>query len=93
MTFAEKILQFNASLSLKNSILPERVEAMNPFRGENSVLINKLTSEFYLKYYSDDNPRKLILGINPGRLGAGATGIPFTDTKRLSGDCNRTKNT
>jgi len=88
MTFAEKILRFNSSLSLDDSILPEGVKAMNPFRGKNSVLINKLTSEFYHKYYNDENPRKLILGINPGRLGAGATGIPFTDTKRLSGDCN-----
>ena len=88
MTFAQKILKFNSSLSIKNSILPEGVSAMNPFRGENSILINKLTSEFYQKYYSDENPRKLILGINPGRLGAGATGIPFTDTKRLSSDCN-----
>jgi hypothetical protein len=61
---------------------------MNPFRDENSELINKLTSRFYHKYYNDNHPRKLILGINPGRLGAGATGIPFTDSKRLSGDCN-----
>ncbi len=28
-----------------------------------------------------------MLGINPGRLGAGATGIPFTDTKRLAEKC------
>ncbi|MGH8016208.1 MAG: SMUG2 DNA glycosylase family protein, partial [Candidatus Zixiibacteriota bacterium] len=31
--------------------------------------------------------RKILLGINPGRLGAGATGIPFTDTKSLSEIC------
>lgn len=88
MTFANKILQFNSSLSLNNTVLPEGIGAMNPFRGENSALINKLTSLFYHKYYNDNQTRKLILGINPGRLGAGATGIPFTDTKRLSGDCN-----
>jgi hypothetical protein len=29
----------------------------------------------------------LIIAINPGRLGAGATGIPFTDTVRLEKDC------
>ena len=88
MTFAEKILKFNSSLFLDNSILPEGIEVMNPFRDKNSTLINKLTSLFYNKYYNDNHTRKLILGINPGRLGAGATGIPFTDTKRLSGDCN-----
>ena len=32
-------------------------------------------------------PRHLILGINPGRFGAGVTGIPFTDTKRLEEKC------
>ncbi len=39
---------------------------------------------FYEKYYGDCHKRKLILGINPGRHGAGVTGIPFTDTKRLN---------
>jgi Uracil DNA glycosylase superfamily len=27
------------------------------------------------------------LGINPGRFGAGVTGVPFTDTKRLTDQC------
>lgn len=88
MTFAEKILRFNASLYVDNKILPDGVGVMNPFKGENSKIVNELTALFYNKYYADSNSRKLILGINPGRLGAGATGIPFTDTKRLSGDCN-----
>jgi hypothetical protein len=38
---------------------------------------------FYDRFYGDTQARRLILGINPGRLGAGQTGIPFTDTKRL----------
>jgi hypothetical protein len=58
---------------------------MNPFRESDEVL--KLSEKFYNKFYSDNNPRKLILGINPGRFGAGATGIPFTDTKRLAAIC------
>ncbi|MFI5224347.1 MAG: DUF4918 domain-containing protein, partial [Nitrospirales bacterium] len=29
----------------------------------------------------------LILGINPGRLGAGLTGIPFTDPLKLQNIC------
>ncbi len=33
------------------------------------------------------NSRHIILGINPGRFGAGVTGIPFTDTKRLTEYC------
>jgi hypothetical protein len=87
MTFAEKILRFNSSLTLDNAILPERIKVLNPFKGENAGLINRLTTAFYTKFYNDNNQRKLILGINPGRLGAGATGIPFSDTKRLSVDC------
>ena len=60
---------------------------MNPFREEGAELINRVTKEFYTKYYSDNRQRWMILGINPGRLGAGLTGVPFTDTKRLASDC------
>lgn len=54
---------------------------MNPFRENGEVLA--VISDFYKKYYSDNRSRRLILGINPGRFGAGVTGIPFTDTLRL----------
>ena len=30
---------------------------------------------FYEKFYSDNNERILVLGINPGRFGGGTTGI------------------
>ena len=85
MTFAEKVNTYNLRLNYKGK-LPEGIRIMNPFRENDTVLpASKL---FYDKFYSDQNPRKLILGINPGRLGAGTTGIPFTDTKRLSTFCN-----
>src|SRR5690606_32177205 len=42
---------------------------------------------FYTKFYNDTNPRKFIIGINPSRHGAGVTGVPFTDTKRLKSVC------
>ncbi len=58
---------------------------LNPFRENPEIL--PIAEAFYRKYYSDTKPRRLILGINPGRLGAGATGIPFTDTKRLAEAC------
>ncbi|MBK9735616.1 MAG: DUF4918 family protein [Saprospiraceae bacterium] len=41
---------------------------------------------FYHKYYNDNNPRRLILGINPQTWGR-INRIPFTDTKRLNADC------
>jgi hypothetical protein len=84
MTFADKIIAFNRSLDFKGE-LPKGINIMNPFRGNDDILA--VSSSFYQKYYNDNNPRHLILGINPGRFGAGVTGIPFTDTKRLTNEC------
>ncbi|WP_353720213.1 uracil-DNA glycosylase family protein [Dyadobacter sp. 676] len=42
---------------------------------------------FAEKYLDDHKQRRIILGINPSRFGAGVTGIPFTDTKRLVSEC------
>ncbi|MEO8569115.1 MAG: uracil-DNA glycosylase family protein [Ginsengibacter sp.] len=57
---------------------------MNPFRDSTTY---NLCKQFYTKYYNDDNPRHLIIGINPGRFGGGITGIPFTDPMRLQNIC------
>ena len=89
MTYAEKIIAFNKSLEILE-LLPQGVEVLNPFRGEHAAQILPIVETFYRKFYADENPRKLILGINPGRLGAGSTGLPFTDTKRLNDDCGIT---
>ena len=83
---ADKILGFNRSLAITEK-LPDNIEVLNPFTGENEAVIWPVVEAFYRKFYNDDAPRKLILGINPGRLGAGSTGLPFTDTKRLNDDC------
>ncbi len=56
---------------------------MNPFA---ETEVQRITKEFYHKYYSDNKERYFIIGINPGRHGAGVTGIPFTDTKRLKSE-------
>jgi hypothetical protein len=58
---------------------------MNPYRDNPGIL--PVVSLFYNKFYNDQSNRKLILGINPGRFGAGVTGIPFTDSKRLAERC------
>ncbi|MFO7827796.1 MAG: DUF4918 family protein [Bacteroidales bacterium] len=84
MTFAEKVINFNTNLDLTVT-LPENIRGMNPFKENKGAL--EISSKFYKKYYNDHNQRKLILGINPGRFGAGVTGIPFTDTKRLEEKC------
>lgn len=87
MTFADKVLQFNASLDFNEASLPDGIRVMNPFQGENAEVTQNITHEFYKKYYDDHQNRKIILGINPGRFGAGVTGVPFSDTKRLSEYC------
>jgi len=84
MTFADKIIQFNKQLDFDGK-LPDGIRIMNPFK-ENPA-VNLIMEQFYKKYYDDNHPRHLILGINPGRFGAGVTGIPFTDSKRLKSVC------
>ncbi len=83
MSFADSVIRFNQSLRL-DVPLPPGIRVMNPFT---DPLVSKTAAAFYRKYYDDDLPRHLILGINPGRFGAGATGIPFTDPKRLIEKC------
>jgi len=86
MTFAEKVIDFNQKLEYNGKALPVGIDIMNPFRGIENA--NVISSQFYRKYYNDSNSRNLILGINPGRFGAGLTGIPFTDPKCLKSECN-----
>lgn len=43
-----------------------------------------LVKAFYEIYYSKDKSRIVLCGINPGRFGAGKTGVPFLDYKSLS---------
>jgi len=83
-TFAERIIGFNSTLEFNGS-LPMGIRVMNPFRENDQIL--PVSSAFYKKFYHDNESRHLILGINPGRFGAGVTGIPFTDTKRLIDPC------
>ncbi len=83
-TFADKVIAFNRSLAY-DAPLPDGVRIMNPFR-ENPWALAAST-DFYRKYYSDAEPRFMLIGINPGRFGAGLTGDPFTDPKRLIERC------
>lgn len=83
-TFADRIIKFNSELHY-NGMLPSGINIMNPFRENLEAL--RISSEFYRKFFNDTIKRHIILGINPGRFGAGITGIPFTDTIRLNLKC------
>lgn len=82
MTFADRVIQFNKLLV--DPPVPQGIDVMNPFQRNETF---QLSSIFYKKYYNDTNKRIGILGINPGRFGAGLTGIPFTDPKKLEFIC------
>lgn len=87
MTRAEQILPWYRQLELPPKHLPKGIAVMNPYR-EAQPEVQTALDHFYHKYYADQEPRGLILGINPGRLGAGITGIPFTDSIALREHCH-----
>ena len=58
---------------------------MNPYDDEKMVRVQQ---EFCAMFYKGAKKRLGIFGINPGRLGAGITGIPFTDPKTLKEKCH-----
>src|SRR6266571_3209111 len=77
-TFAKKIIEFYKSLQPPS--LPKGIEILFPQK--NKEVMNVVETFFY-KFYDDNEPRHLIFGINPGRFGAGTTGINFTAPKQL----------
>lgn len=85
--FGEKVIQFNEGLQY-NEDLPKGYKVLNPYHDHPETM--KVMRAFYQKYYNDNTIRKFIIGINPSRNGAGVTGIPFTDTKRLKSVCGIT---
>lgn len=83
-TIADKVIQFNKNLDYKGS-LPDGFRVLNPYLDNPETL--QVMQAFYHKFYNDNQKRKFIIGINPSRHGAGVTGVPFTDTKRLESIC------
>ncbi len=81
--WSDRIVQFYKQLKAPGN-LPDGVEVLMPFEDEVALAI---FTRFYQKFYSDNHPRRIILGINPGRFGGGVTGIPFTDPIRLQTAC------
>lgn len=84
MAFAERVLTFSRELQVPSIPLPEGFSWLFPYEQAETQRVMAL---FYWKYYADDQPRFFVFGINPGRFGAGITGVPFTDPVRLAEDC------
>lgn len=83
-TLADKVIQFNETLYYSGK-LPKGFQVLNPYMDNPETM--EVMRKFYYKYYNDNVKRKFIIGINPSRHGAGVTGVPFTDTKRLESVC------
>lgn len=83
-TFADQVIAFNRTLKYSGD-LPEEFQVLNPYLDNPETMA--VMQKFYHKYYNDTIKRKFIIGINPSRHGAGVTGVPFTDTKRLESVC------
>jgi hypothetical protein len=82
-TFGERAFQFYTSLELGNT-LPPGVVAMIPYRTRR---VQDYLRLFLRKFFSDNHKRVFVFGINPGRFGAGITGVTFTDPIALETFC------
>lgn len=84
-TLAQQLYDHFIRLHERLPELPAQVEWLLPFQQYPETAA--LTRKFLDQYYSDVQPRHLILGINPGRFGAGLTNIAFTDPLHLKQEC------
>ena len=84
MLLADQLIHFYKNLQPPKD-LPTGVEVLFP-QQDKTVL--KVIKTFFKKFYNDDRQRHLIFGINPGRFGAGTTGINFTAPKQLKEFCD-----
>jgi hypothetical protein len=82
-TWARHLYQFYSSLQ-PHQELPNGIEWLYPQQDKE---VMKVVQFFLNKYFNDTRQRTLILGINPGRFGAGITGVNFTAAKQLTEDC------
>jgi len=82
-TWANHLFRFYTNLKPPD-YLPVDIKWLYPQKREDVL---EILGVFLQKYYSDDQERILLLGINPGRYGAGITGINFTAPKQLKEIC------
>lgn len=74
-TNGQDIIEFYNRLNL-NNLKENGVGVMNPFQ---VAEVQEICEVFYNRFYNDNGKRIFLIAINPGRFGAGVTGLPFTD--------------
>ncbi|GAB2965490.1 SMUG2 DNA glycosylase family protein [Hymenobacter coalescens] len=82
-TFADRLLAFLTEFPAAPP-LPGGAAALNPYQ---TPPARDMLARFAQRYYTDNEPRVALLGINPGRFGAGSTGVAFTDPAALATHC------
>ena len=81
-TFGSRAFRFYTGLVCPK--LSRHVTVMNPYTDPQ---VRGCVRAFLDKYFSDNVERLLVFGINPGRFGAGITGVTFTDPVALADNC------
>lgn len=82
-TWAAHLYDFYTSLQPVQN-LPNNIQWLYP---QQSSEVLQVAGQFLQKYFNDTNKRQLFLGINPGRFGAGVTGVNFTAPRQLTEEC------
>lgn len=81
--FSDKLIKFYKQLQPPK--LPKGIKILFPQKDPQVI---EIVEKFFRKYFNDDHPRSIMLGINPGRYGAGITGVNFTAPKQLKDYCS-----
>ena len=82
MNTSDKIIKFYDNL--RKVVTKNNIAVLDPYTNSS---VKKIYRNFYNKYFYDTKKRIILFGINPGRLGGGITGIPFTDPYNLKVKC------
>jgi len=81
--FSKKLIKYYTQLKPPAN-LPKGIEVLFPQQDKQVI---EIVEKFFKKYFNDNHSRSLMLGINPGRYGAGITGVNFTAPKQLKENC------
>ena len=82
-TFGNQVLAFYKTL-VPPTIRVKGVKVIQPHKNEE---VRANMEKFFNKFFQDTKQRVFVIGINPGRLGSGTTGVPFTDPIELENSC------
>jgi hypothetical protein len=82
-SFGDDVLKFYRTLP-RPTIATAPVACIDPV---DTPEARRCMEIFYRAYYADRRDRLFVFGVNPGRFGAGLTGIPFTDGPTLAETC------